>query len=85
MRFVVAGVVDREQHPAIRFIGEQSQKLSLLVVLLREGQSAVSDGARVGHLTQLHKRNIGIKRESRNRSGLFAPLSDIPLGSRFET
>jgi hypothetical protein len=47
--FVVTGVLDREQDASIGFIGELPQQLSLLVVLLDEGQSAVSDGARAGH------------------------------------
>ena len=47
--FVMRGVLDREQYSALGFIGELPQQLSLLTVLLDEGQSAVSDGARAGH------------------------------------
>ena len=46
--FVVTGVLDREQDAAIGFIGKLPQQLSLLVVILDEGQSSVSDGARSG-------------------------------------
>jgi hypothetical protein len=47
--FVVTGVLDREQDASIRFVGEQPKEVSLLVVLLDEGQSAVSDGAGAAH------------------------------------
>jgi hypothetical protein len=38
--FVVTGVIDREQDTSIRFVGDQPKQLSLLIVLLDEGQSA---------------------------------------------
>jgi hypothetical protein len=47
--FVEAGMLHREQDPAIGLVGDQAQQLSLLVVLLDESQSAISNGARVGH------------------------------------
>jgi hypothetical protein len=42
--FVVRRVLDREQDTLIGFIGKLPQQLSLLTVLLDEGQFAVSDG-----------------------------------------
>jgi hypothetical protein len=38
-----------EQDTSIRFIRDQAQQFSLFVVLLDEGESAISDGARVVH------------------------------------
>jgi hypothetical protein len=57
----VTGVRDGEQHTSLGFIGKLSQELSLLVVLLDEGQSAVSDGARAGHGLRQPKRKLPIR------------------------
>jgi len=43
--FVVTGSLDREQDASIGFVSDQPKQLSLLVILLDEGQSAISNGA----------------------------------------
>lgn len=47
--FVVMGSLDSEQDAPVGFVSDQPKKLSRLVVLLGEGQSAVSDRARAAH------------------------------------
>jgi hypothetical protein len=47
--FVVTGMLDIEQDTTIRFVREQSQQSRVLDVRLGKGQSAISDGAGVGH------------------------------------
>jgi hypothetical protein len=47
--FVVTGSLDREQDASIGFVSNQPKKLRLLVVLLDQGQSAISNGAGGAH------------------------------------
>jgi hypothetical protein len=43
--FVVRGPLDGEQDASIGFVRDQPQQFSLFIVLLDDGQSAVSNGA----------------------------------------
>jgi hypothetical protein len=45
----VRGPLDREQDASIGFVGDQPKQFGLFVVLLDEGQSAVSNGAGGAH------------------------------------
>jgi len=58
------GPLDGAQDASVRFVSDQPKQLSLLVVLLDEGQSAISDGAGVAHVDT--SRNVSCWRSYRS-------------------